>query len=193
MNKILTKLLNTIHFLRHHGHHYCNVEKLKKEGLIVGKNLNIQHGVELDGSRPWLIEIGDNVVIAPNVHILTHDTSTKALIGLVKIGQVVIENNVFIGAGSIILPNVVIGENSIIGAGSVVSGCVEPFSVYAGNPAKLIMRIDDYIEKNTNDLPRFDYPEYHKDNITDEQKAFMKKELSGIGGYIGKKRTNGRA
>jgi maltose O-acetyltransferase len=52
-------------------------------------------------------------------------------IGLVKIGD-----NVFIGAGSIILPNVKIGNNVIIGAGSIVTKDVPDNSLVAGNPAK---------------------------------------------------------
>ena len=55
--------------------------------------------------------------------------------------QVIIEDDVFVGARSIILKGVRIGHGSVIGAGSVVTGDVAPMSVYAGNPAKFIRHI----------------------------------------------------
>ena len=96
-------------------------EKLIKMGMRVGKNFGRLNGVILDPSHCWLIEIGDNVTMAPRVHILCHDASTKTFLGYTKIGRVTIGDNVFIGAGSVVLPNVKIGDNVIIGANSTVS------------------------------------------------------------------------
>ncbi|WP_253200562.1 DapH/DapD/GlmU-related protein [Clostridium sp. CF012] len=98
-----------------------NTEQLIKMGLKVGKNFNRLGGCIIDDSHCWLITIGDNVTLAPRVHILAHDASTKMYLDVTKIGLVDIGNNVFIGAGSIILPNVKIGNNVIIGAGSIVT------------------------------------------------------------------------
>lgn len=53
---------------------------------------------------------------------------------------VIIEDNVFIGGGSIILKGVRIGKNSVIGAGSVVTRCVGENEIWAGNPARLIKK-----------------------------------------------------
>jgi acetyltransferase-like isoleucine patch superfamily enzyme len=50
----------------------------------------------------------------------------------------ILKNNVFIGAGAIIIQGITIGENSIIGAGSVVIKNIPENSTYVGNPAKLI-------------------------------------------------------
>lgn len=58
-----------------------------------------------------------------------------------------IGSNVFIGLNSIVLSGAHIGDNVIIGAGSVVSGEVYADSVYAGNPARKIMTIEDYYHK----------------------------------------------
>ena len=52
-------------------------EKLKKMGLKVGKEFGRLNGVIIDPSHCWLITIGDNVTLAPRVHILAHDASTK--------------------------------------------------------------------------------------------------------------------
>lgn len=62
-------------------------------------------------------------------------------------GKVTIGNNVFVGVNSIILRNSSIGDNCIIGAGSVVCTSIPPNSVATGNPAKVIMSLDEYCEK----------------------------------------------
>ena len=67
-------------------------------GMKVGKDFNRLAGVILDPSHCWLIDIGDNVTIAPRVHVLCHDASTKGFLGYTKIGRVNIGSNVFIGA-----------------------------------------------------------------------------------------------
>lgn len=70
-------------------------EKLISMGMKVGENFKRLNGVILDPSHCWLIEIGNNVTMAPNVHILCHDASTKQHLGYTKIGRVTIGDNVF--------------------------------------------------------------------------------------------------
>lgn len=60
--------------------------------------------------------------------------------------DVVIENNVWIGAGAIITPGVHIGHHSMIAAGAVVTEDIPPYSLFAGVPARLIAKIE--IESN---------------------------------------------
>ena len=86
-------------------------EDLIDMGLVVGKNFKRMHGVILDPSHVWHIHIGDNVTLAPRVHILAHDASLYNTLGYTRIGNVNIGNNVFIGAESVILPGVNIGNN----------------------------------------------------------------------------------
>ena len=57
-------------------------------------------------------------------------------------GSIVIEDGAWIGAGAIILPNVVVGARSVVGAGSVVTRSVPPGCVVAGNPARLLRRLE---------------------------------------------------
>ena len=52
-------------------------------------------------------------------------------------------NNVWIGAGAIILPGVTIGNNVVIGAGSVVTKNIPAYSLAVGNPCRVIKRIDE--------------------------------------------------
>lgn len=121
------------------------IDELKKKGLRVGRNFNMQSGCIIDYSHSNHIEIGDNVTLAPNVHILAHDASTKIFLDYTKIKNTTIGSKVFIGAGSIIMPGVIIGDEVVIGAGSVVTKDIPGNSVYAGNPAKFMMHTDAYI------------------------------------------------
>lgn len=163
-------------------------ENLIKKGLKVGKNFKRLNGVILDPAHCWLITIGDNVSMGPNSHILAHDGTTCLELGYAKIGRVNIGNNVFIGASSIILPNVTVGDNVIIAAGSVVVRDLAPNGVYAGNPAKLIMSYDEYMNKQRENLGKFpvfgeEYTLRNK-NITDEQKEEMYNALKDNGGFV---------
>ena len=124
------------------------LKRLQRKGLVVGKNINIEKGVIIDSSIPFLIEIGNNVTLAPYVHILAHDASTKIVLGYSKIGKVIIGDNVFIGAKSIILPNVKIGNNVVIGAGTIVSKDIPDNSVVVGNPGKKIMDMETFKNKH---------------------------------------------
>ena len=106
-------------------------------------------------SAPWLISIGDNSKITHGVIILTHDYSwavLKKLPGkegnvLGALSPVTIGKNVFIGMNAIITRGVTIGDNVIVGAGSVVTRDCESNCVYAGNPAKKIMTIEEFYAK----------------------------------------------
>ncbi len=160
---------------------------LIKRGLKVGKNFNRQRGCIIDPPHCWLISIGDNVVLAPNVHILAHDGSTKNILGYTKIGKVSIGNNVFVGAETLILPNTKIGDNCIIGASSVITKNIPSGSVVAGNPAKIIMSTEEYIKRNkqlTKNTKLYDESYTLNQNISSEKKEEMKKDLENKIGYI---------
>lgn len=88
------------------------------------------------------IDIGNDVFIGPKVNLITinHDIdpdNRSATYGR----RIVIEDKVWIGINSTILPGVRIGYGSIVGAGSVVTKDVEPMTIVAGNPARVIKKI----------------------------------------------------
>ena len=58
-------------------------------------------------------------------------------------GPITIEDGVWIGAGAIVLANVTVGRKSIVGAGAIVTKDVPPFSIVAGNPAKVIGMVNE--------------------------------------------------
>lgn len=108
--------------------------------IKIGKNVFVNYNcMFLDCN---LIEIGDNVLIAPNVQIYaaTHPTDYKIRLQDLEYAKPIkIGYNVWIGGGTIICPNVTIGENTTIGAGSVVVKDIPANCVAAGNPCKVIV------------------------------------------------------
>ena len=122
------------------------VELLRKKGVVIGDNVHIYNS-SVDGNYGASVTIGNNVTITGTC-ILAHDASTKKALGYTKVGRVHIGNNVFIGYGSVILPETFIGDNVIIGAGSIVRGKVASNSVVVGNPAKKVCSYSEYIDKN---------------------------------------------
>lgn len=111
---------------------------LKYGGVNIKGRVLIYSGVLIDTVAPNKIFIGNNVAITAGVKILTHylDPSQKGRI--FRIGEVHIEDDVFIGVNVIICNSVTIGKGSIVGAGSVVTKNIPPYQVWAGNPAKFI-------------------------------------------------------
>lgn len=133
------------------------IDYLREQGVHIGENCTIYPGASF-GSEPYLISIGDHVTITATVQFITHDGGVEVLIDLGyeerpdKFGAITIDNNVFVGMGSIILPNVHIGSNVIIGAGSIVTKDIPDNSVAVGNPARVIKTIDEYYQKTKDSI-----------------------------------------
>lgn len=117
--------------------------------IIIDENSGLSNCTLVSDS---MISIGKNVNVGGGVKI--YDTDFHNISPLERLGEtsgnyygksltVIIENNVFIGAHSIILKGVKIGENSIIGAGSVVTKSVPKNQIWAGNPAKFIKNLSE--------------------------------------------------
>lgn len=98
--------------------------------------------VILDCNR---VEIGHHVMIGPGVQLYTaaHDLQAEARNQGWEVARpIMIEDNVWIGGGAIILPGVTIGRNAVVGAGAVVPRDVPANTVVAGNPARVIREIE---------------------------------------------------
>ncbi len=110
--------------------------------IILGKYILISPGTSIRTAKK--IKIGQSTMIASDVTITDSDWhgiyDRTDYVASPK--EVTIEDNVWIGEKSIILKGTKIGANSIIGAGSVVSGEVPPNTIYAGNPAREIRKLD---------------------------------------------------
>ena len=96
-----------------------------------------------------------------------------------KVKNVKIGNNVFIGANSVVLPGSIIGDNVIIGANSVVTGHLSGNNVYAGNIAKKIISMDEYLTKNVKCMSKnncFDKSFRSSPSLSQDQKNILIKE-----------------
>ena len=152
----------------------CFINGLSKKGIIIGDNFSLGRNSIIDctgviselgeylvignnvGVSPNLtlfvrgsVEIGDEVIIGPNVTIVSEnhifkDINTSIRNQGTKRFGVKIGNNVWIGAGATILDGVTIGEGSIVAAGAVVTKSIEPFTIVGGVPAKILKsRLDE--------------------------------------------------
>jgi len=86
------------------------------------------------------VDIGDLVMIGPNVNIITagHPLEPATRRAYIEAKPIVIERNVWIATAATILGGVTVGENSVVGAGAVVTKDVPANSFVAGVPAKVI-------------------------------------------------------
>lgn len=113
-----------------------------------GKNINIGEGCYINFNCNFVddgkITIGNHVMFGPAVIVATvsHPINPNFR-EYMYADPVTIEDNCWIGAGTIICPGVTIGENSVIGAGSVVTKDIPSNSVAVGNPCKVLRTIDE--------------------------------------------------
>jgi len=110
-------------------------------GIEIGDNCHFNFGCYLSGFGG--LAIGSNCLFAPGVKIITgghnfDDLSIPIIQQGTNRGSVVIEDNVWIGAGAIVLPHVCIGSGSVVAAGAVVTKSVKRNSVVGGVPATVI-------------------------------------------------------
>jgi len=110
--------------------------------IRVGKKVFINQGCTIYDMGG--VEIGDRVMIGPNVSLITtsHPLEPDLRRAYIEAKPIKIENNVWIAAGVTIIGGVTIGENSAIGAGAVVTKNVPPNCFVAGSPAKIIRKLD---------------------------------------------------
>jgi acetyltransferase-like isoleucine patch superfamily enzyme len=150
-------IVNSINFLCRYWIRFKgdNIKYLRSLGMKIGDRCDIITNVKNIGSEPWLIEIGNGVTICSGVVFLTHDGSSRIFRNQIhemnvfgnRFGKIKINDNCFIGINSIIFPGVEIGPESIIGVGSIVLKTVPPKTVVAGNPARIICTLNEYIER----------------------------------------------
>lgn len=156
MIHLFSLLVSKIQLYRHRRYVMSQV----CSGMHLGKNVMICPGVKFDPPHSFLTSIGNNCTIAPDVRFLNHDAALFRLGQCASIGKIVIEENCFIGAGSLLLPGITIGANSIIGAYSVVTKSIAPDSVVAGNPAKPIRKTSEYLKQTKAIFEDAIYPGY---------------------------------
>lgn len=121
---------------------------IEHKGFLHGNNFSIEKGANVDSGFCGFISCGNNVTLAKDVYLLAHDASMKKTLGKTKVGRIVIGNNVFIGAKTVVLPGVEIGDNVVIGANSTVTKSIPAGEVWAGTPARFIGFTKDFMQKH---------------------------------------------
>lgn len=135
---ILKKLLNCKGELCIEQPFYCSY------GYNISIGVNFYSDVNLTILDKASVQIGDNVIIGPNVNIYTSSHpfhEVERMRGLEYARPIVIYDNVWIGGNVTILPGVKINQGAIIGAGSVVTDDIPPYVIAAGNPCRVIRSI----------------------------------------------------
>ena len=132
-----------IFLLRLYG---CSIGK----GVVVKPNVNIKYPWKLAlgnyvwiGERVWIdnldkVTIGNHVCISQGAMIIcgSHNYKQKSFDLITK--GITLNDGVWVGAKSIILPGVVAGSHALLGAGSVISKNLESYTIYKGNPAQKV-------------------------------------------------------
>lgn len=124
---------------------YC-----RKLGAKVGDNCVLKPSML--GTEPWLITIGNHVLLAEGVRLLTHDgagwcmADTNPQLRMDMWGKITLGNNIYVGTNAMIMAGVSITDNVIIGAGSIVTKSITEDGVYVGAPVKRIKCFDEWKE-----------------------------------------------
>jgi acetyltransferase-like isoleucine patch superfamily enzyme len=106
----------------------------KLRGVRIGEGTFIGTDALIETSQPHLVSIGKGVVIGIRCVIIAHFRGAVSS----DRPSVIIEDDVFLGPGAIILPHVTIGRGAVVMAGSVVSRSVPPMTMVQGNPARAV-------------------------------------------------------
>lgn len=119
------------------------VALLRLSGIGIGSRTFVNLGVRfVDNYRGGAIRLGERVAIAPGAMFVADSDPNESRLGTIEPfhirGQVTIEDDAWIGAGAIVLPNVTVGRCAVVGAGAIVTKNVEEYAIVVGNPARPI-------------------------------------------------------
>ena len=110
------------------------------QNIHIGNNVSINPYFKCMSAGNVYIEDYARIAIGVSVITNNHDYYDRDVL---TVEDVHIGKNAWIGANAVILPGVTVGENAVVGAGSVVTHDVEPNTVVAGNPARVIKKLDE--------------------------------------------------
>lgn len=161
-----------------------DLDELIARGLSLGDEVYVARGFYFDPGYAWLISIGDQTTIGPNVTILTHDAAPKLRTGWSAVAPVRIGARVFVGANTTILPGVGIGDDAIVGAGSVIRRDVPAGMIVAGNPAEEVGTTDAHTARHLRRLaerPRL--PSAARDPAAADRRRLLE-QLADGDGYV---------
>ena len=148
--------------------------RLRALGMHIGEGVNLPASTWIDMSHCFLISIGDGCGFGPDCLILAHDAQMDEFLDAARIGKVIIHESCHIGARTVILPGTEMGPRTIVGANSVVSKSLPADTVCAGNPAKVICSLEEYLARHREQMATrrtFPYLQYAIEALTPEKQA----------------------
>jgi maltose O-acetyltransferase len=158
-------------------------QRLQEMGMRIGQNVWLPASTWIDTNHCFLISIGDNTGFGEECLILAHDAQMDEFLDATRIGRVVIHESCHIGARCVIMPGVEIGPRAIVGAGSIVTKSLPPNTVSAGNPARVICSLDEYLAKHRERMgTSLTFP--YSISLSDEQREAMAAAVANGAAYI---------
>lgn len=117
------------------------VKIMSPQKVSIGNDVLINEGCKIGGQRG--ISIGNFVLLAYNVNLVSENHEYRNYLLPIKTqgyygGPIYIEDDVWVGANAVVLPNVTIGRGAIVGANAVVTKDVPPYAIVGGVPAKIL-------------------------------------------------------
>jgi maltose O-acetyltransferase len=162
-------------------------DRLRRLGMHIGEDVNLPASTWIDTSHCFLISIGDHCGFGEQCLLLAHDAQMDEFLDAARLGRVVLHASCHIGARTVILPGVEIGPRTIVGASSVVSRSLPPDTVCAGNPARVLCTLEEYLEKHRSRMaakPNFDYMKYDAGFLNEARRAELVAALVKEDGYM---------
>jgi maltose O-acetyltransferase len=161
--------------------------QLRALGMQIGDDVHLPESTFIDVSHCFLISIGDHCGFGEECHILAHDAQMDEFLDAGRIGRVIIHPSCHIGARTVILPGVEIGPRTIVGANSVVTRTLPAGTVCAGNPARVLCSLEEYLEKHRARLASvatFPYDAYSIQHLTPARRAEIVAAVAHGDAYI---------
>lgn len=138
--------------LANHPDPKSRLKALSMLGATIGEKVHINQGARIiiDRPREANLILGSRVAVAPNVTFVCNSGPCHSNLKneieyvrehLVKASSIVIEEDCWIGTGAVLLPGVHLGKGVIVGANSVITADCEPYTVWAGVPARCVRHL----------------------------------------------------
>lgn len=128
-------------------------------GYSVGSDVYIGEDlIVIDELSDWgMVSIGDRVAVSPRVTLVVSSRPNSSRIAPyvpVRHSPITIENDAWLGTGTVVLPGIRIGEGAVVAANSVVTRDVKPYTIVGGSPAKFIREVPvPWIEETEKRVP----------------------------------------
>ena len=155
--------------------------------MKLGNDVWLPDSTFIDTSHCYLISIGDHCGFGEGCVILAHDAQMDEYLDAARLGRVAIRESCHIGARTVILPGVEIGPRTVVGAGSIVNKSLPADTVCAGNPARVLCSLDEYLAKQRARIAAartFEYADYDIRCLTTQRRAELVAACESGAAYI---------